>query len=387
MEVTVRKRARGSSPSTTGLTVEVIRTREALQAYASRWNTLLEDSAARTIFLTWEWISAWLAVHPNARLLVIVVRDHQGAPVAIAPFYRTRMQLFRLVPYRCLRVLGDADSGADYPDIIVRSGFEERALPLIRKALLEHQHIWDCLWVPRVAGWTGAPARLRELCANAALHVHQRECDFASVELPTSHEAYFQSLSRRHRTNTRRHTAHVRKNHDLRLIRCERKRDLPDLLDALFDLHGQRWATVGQLGSFVRRPLMASFYRRFSVVALEKGWLGLYALLLNGVVRAVQYGYAYNGCFYSVQEGYDPHGMPGVGNVLRHLVLEACIGAGMSEYDFLAEFTDHKRHWGARRRFGHDTLIGRRSPKNMMLFAREMWPTGRYLRELTPDSS
>ena len=102
-----------------GLAVETITTREGLETCAEQWNDLLDESSARTIFLTWEWVSAWLdVVNPNAQLMVVVVRDEDGSLVAIAPFYQTQMHLLGLIGYRCLRVLGDIDSGAEYPDLI-----------------------------------------------------------------------------------------------------------------------------------------------------------------------------------------------------------------------------------------------------------------------------
>jgi CelD/BcsL family acetyltransferase involved in cellulose biosynthesis len=126
------------------------------------------------------------------------------------------------------------------------------------------------------------------------------------------------------------------------------------------------------------------FYERFAPVALRAGWLRLYALRLDGAIRAVQYGYAYAHTFYQLQEGYDPEAPEGIGNVLREHAFKASIAEGLRAYDFLGEYTEHKRRWGAARRDGFDLLLGRPGLKNRTLFTRPVWPTGRFLRENSP---
>lgn len=366
------------------LKAEVIKTQDALATSASEWNMLLEQSQARSIFLTWEWISAWLdAVRPDVALLVVVVRNRHDRLVGLAPFYLTGIRLLGAVRYRCLRVLGDCDSGAEYPDIMMRRGCEAEVLSAVAQTLREHRHKWDCLWLPNVAGWTGAPKRLRDLCITGGFHVHERPRDFGAVTLPGTYDAYFKSLSGNARSSIRRQKKRLEASQPVEFIVAQTNEQLREMLKALFDLHRLRWASIDEAGSFDRQPAMARFYERFAPVALQRGWLRLYGLKVGGVFKAVQYGYAYSGTFYQLQEGYDPSAPKGVGNVLRHLVIKACIEEGLSEYDFLGEYTDHKRRWGAEQRTGCDLFIGKRSLRNALLFSKQIWPTGRYLRPET----
>jgi len=58
------ERYRPSATSQTGtpptLVGTVVTSRDELETYAVEWNELLLSSDANTVFLTWEWISAWL---------------------------------------------------------------------------------------------------------------------------------------------------------------------------------------------------------------------------------------------------------------------------------------------------------------------------------------
>lgn len=366
------------------LVTEVVTTREELDRIAGDWNELLRDSKADTIFLTWEWVSTWLdTVYPDARLFVVAVRDGDGRLIAIAPFYRGDLRLLGLVKYKCLRIIGDCQSGAEYADVIIRRSFEKQAMNVVIEELLSHQDVWDCMWFPNVANWTGADHRVAD-SLGWHFHVHRRQVVFSALELPEMYEEYLSLLARRHRSNIRRHEKGLCAAHKVELQRCQNESQLPEFIDALFLLHGKRWQSVGQTGSFVRRPPMERFYESFAPKALRKGWLRLYVLKVDGVTKAAQYGYAYGDVYYSVQEGYDPESFNGIGNILRNRVFKACIKGGLQEYDFLGGFTDHKRHWGAKQRYGKDIFIGKKSLKNSLLFWKNIWPTGRFIQEGRP---
>ena len=350
-----------------------------LHVLRSEWDHLLGSSAADSIFLTWEWIEAWLdAVRPGARLLVVAVRDANGRLAAVAPFYQGRLRLVGVMPYRCLRVLGDEESGAEYPDLIVRRGGEDEFVPHLAQALLEQRNAWDCLWLPSVSGWTGVLKRTQELCRSGGFRLHARSRDFAALDLPPTHEAYMQSLSHKRRAYLRREWRNLKASGRVEWLRAETESHVSELHAALFDLHQRRWSAVGQSGAFLRTPRLVRFYERFAASALRRGWLRVFGLNVDGRWRAVQYGYAYHGTFYALQEGYDPD-LPGVGNLLRNLVFKACIAEGLARYDFLADCTEHKRLWRAEPRYGHDLFIGRPTLKNTLLFTRPVWPTGRFL--------
>jgi CelD/BcsL family acetyltransferase involved in cellulose biosynthesis len=366
------------------LRTAVLRDRASIEALGAEWNALLRRSEADSVFLTWEWAQSWLeAAGDVVQPLVVTARDGQGQLVGLAPLYATALRLGGVLRFHALRVLGDDQSGSEYADWIVRPDREAETSQALAEALLRDGGRWDCLWIPRVAGWTGARRRLAAPFARLGLHVQERPGVFSAVELPDSYAAYLKMLPTKTRSALQRKTRDVFAG-GTSLAECRSEGERQELLDALFTLNHRRWSAAGQAGTFVRKPFEARFYRIFTRRALERGWLRLFALRTGEAFQAVQIGYAYGGRFHQLQEGFDPAAASGAGNVLRGKVIERCIEEKLATYDFLGGFTEHKKRWLARVRQGCDLLIGRRTLKNALVFSPALWPTGRYLRAAQP---
>ena len=115
----------------------------------------------------------------------------------------------------------------------------------------------------------------------------------------------------------------------------------------LFDLHQQRWESIGRPGSF-RSPARRSFYRGLAEILLARDELEFWLLDLNGKPVAAQFGFRFGTAVYSLQEGFDPaFAKDSVGYVLRAHVLQRLIAGGVRTYDFLGGASDSKTRWGA----------------------------------------
>jgi CelD/BcsL family acetyltransferase involved in cellulose biosynthesis len=124
-------------------------------------------------------------------------------------------------------------------------------------------------------------------------------------------------LIREHRLEYRLTTDPERLEHDLQV---------------LIDLHRRRWRD-GRSDAFAG-PRRA-FHLEFAREALEKGWLRLWTMILDGRPAAAWYGLRFGGLDHYYQSGRDPRLAPlRVGFVLlAHTIRSACED-GMSEYRF-----------------------------------------------------
>ena len=377
------RQLRSAEQDNGALSAALLRRWNDLDALRPEWNTLLQASAADTVFLTWEWIKAWVdAFGWRREPLLIAVRDRSGRLCALAPLYREAYVLPGGFRYRMLRVMGDRPTAAEYPDWIVRRDCEALGVERIAQELNRYPD-WDGLWMPQVSGWTGGCERIASNCRKRGLHVLVRSIPFACADLPASIATYEQSLNPDRRRKLRTERKRILGREQVRILRTESASDLAQHLGALIELHTLRRRRLGDEGAFAGRPEEERFYRKFAPVALDRGWLRLYVLREQNAIKAAQLGYCYNGVLLQVQEGFDPDYLDGVGNVLRFEAIRQCIEEGVRAYDFLGGYGDHKRRWGAALRHGHDLFIGRNSWLNRVMFRAGVWPTGKYLHPLS----
>ncbi|MFO1295039.1 MAG: GNAT family N-acetyltransferase, partial [Rubrivivax sp.] len=372
----------GAAEEASALRTSVIRSWPEIAALGDEWNGLLSRSRGNAIFLTREWIQCWLDVGGRQmQPFYVVVREPGGRLVGVAPFYVCRYDFCKALPMRILRIAADYPTGADYGDWLVSADREECVCRAIGKALARHAGAWDAVWMPNVAGWTGALDRVRLAADAAGLRMRQRRIGFAAMPLGASLAAFDERLSGHRRRELRRQRKHLQgQASDLAMNPIGADESLDAWLDVLFSLHHERWMTRGDAGAFDRKPVEADFYRRFAPLARERGWLRLYALRAEGKVRAMQVGYRYGDAFLALQDGFDPDYVAGVGNALRYHVIEASIAEGVRDYDFLGVMSEHKRRWGAEARDGADVFVPGRSLRGLLLRASRLWPTGRYLQ-------
>ena len=66
--------------------IELLRNQRQLSGLESDWNELLADSAADTIFLTWQWIASWIEVQDEVPDIFVVIARDEGGGVISANF-------------------------------------------------------------------------------------------------------------------------------------------------------------------------------------------------------------------------------------------------------------------------------------------------------------
>jgi CelD/BcsL family acetyltransferase involved in cellulose biosynthesis len=363
------------------LRCEIIQKWPGVYSLGVEWNAFLSSSRADNIFLTWEWINAWAQiVGESLRPSIVVVRNESQKLVGVAPFYFTTYRLLNTVRYRVLRIMGDSPTGAEYGTWIAEKGSEKEVSDAIANALVKSSKEWDCIWMPNVPGWTGVHPVVCDAALESGFYCHTRTREFSSFDLPKDIATFYKALSENRQEQLKRQMSKSLRSEGVQVTQCTEASELPRYLEALFNLHYRRWKVKGEEGSFRRKPLLADFYGEFAKIAFDRGWLRLFALSESGQFKAIQIGYVYNNIFHQLQEGFDPDYVDGVGNVLRFKIIESLIQEGVKEYDFLGGMSEHKRRWGAKERTGYDIFIGHRSLKNRILFAKNIWPTGRFLK-------
>jgi CelD/BcsL family acetyltransferase involved in cellulose biosynthesis len=311
-------------------------------ALRSEWNSLLFASASASPFLTWEWLHTWWRhLAGSSKLRIVAVRAGNEL-VALAPFRITSGTAY--LP--CLDMLGTGDAGSDYLDVIVRRGWEDEALTALaqfvrqRHTALRLTHLGPSAVGERLADRLGEDGWKRTITAGGT-------CPYISLA-GHSWESYLASLGASHRANLRRRLRALEQKFEVRFERVTTEAERRVAMPALMRYHARRFDDRGT--AFATRATRA-FHDDVTIRALERGWLRLYVLRLNGEAAAVMYGFFHNQTFYFYQHGFDDrYQQHSLGLVLMGMSIRAAIDEGAAEFDMLWGVEPYKFLWARDRR-------------------------------------
>jgi CelD/BcsL family acetyltransferase involved in cellulose biosynthesis len=282
---------------------------------------LWQELAARgaNVFATWEWASAWWQhLGRDGTLRLIACRSPTSGAVAILPLYSVRESRLRL-----LRFVGHGPADQLGPVCAPRDA--ALAARGLRQVLADPAQRWDLFVGDHLQGdlgWgtlLGARATTRE--SSPVVDIETNDWD--------------QFLARRSsslRKQIRYQERRLERDHGLRYRLSSDPDRIDDDFELLCHLHERRWAGVSEAFAGERR----AFLRDFAGQALERGWLRLWFLELDGRPAAAWLGFRFGGVEAYYQGGRDPSwDHLSVGAVLVAHTLREAVADGMDEYRFL----------------------------------------------------
>jgi peptidoglycan/xylan/chitin deacetylase (PgdA/CDA1 family)/CelD/BcsL family acetyltransferase involved in cellulose biosynthesis len=338
----------------------------------AQWDALTQESDA-TVFVSWEWVTAWWRVYGNAAgLRIFAAFDDDGVLRGVAPLRSGAIHRYgQNVP--SWSFVGDGSNDSDYLDLILFPGWEQRAVEAF-------WHHWErefrdgtVLQLNEIPSNSAALPALKQIAEDRRFLWVESPVACASVRLPESWDAYLGSLRPRFRTKVRSVLRALESNTAVQFGFSESLEETQKILPDLFDLHTRRWAAEGKPGVFGPSKKRA-FYLELSRVLHERGWLRLSWVKWNGRILACQYGFVFKGVYSQLQEGYEPaaeHLSPGI--ALRAWSIRELLRQDVREYDFLGGVKRNKTDWGAEIKYSEQILIAHDSWKNRLVCRGPGW--------------
>ena len=282
---------------------------DGFEAVEREWDELAQRSWS--IFSTALWSRLWWEHYGADReLLLHATRADDGSLAAILPLYAWRGRFPRV-----LRFLGHGPGDELGP---VHAGDAEGAARVVRSTLDELH--WDVFLGEQLPGDEGWPESLGG-------RLWRREAS-PSLDLPASWDEYLAARSANFREQLRRRSAALGREGAV-VTRSADATTLDEDLDALFALHRARWGTMPT--DFADTP----FHREVARGALDRGWLRLWMLELDGRPVAAWHGFQVGSVCSYYQAGRDPAlERHSVGFLLMAHSIRAAIAEGATEYRF-----------------------------------------------------
>jgi CelD/BcsL family acetyltransferase involved in cellulose biosynthesis len=304
-----------------------------LNPMEQEWDTLLAASPSDSMFLSWEWMNLWWRhFGKGRRLRAIEIRNGKDL-LALLPL---------CVVSGRIEFLGTGSVGSDYLDLIVHAEHELDVRKAIARVLMETGTIMRFTHFRSTSMVQDVAARL----ATNGSRIVERTigvCPYLNLDGFTWEE-FVSSLGQSHRENVRRRIRQLEKT-SIRFDLTETETERRQNLQILFELHARCWEPRGGSDAFHTSDLI-SFHEEFSRIALDRGWLRLFVLRVDGRPAAAVYGFLRNGKFYFYQSGFDPSFRnSSVGMVALALTIRHAIGEKAVEFDFLHGDEEYKFHW------------------------------------------
>jgi CelD/BcsL family acetyltransferase involved in cellulose biosynthesis len=288
-----------------------------LDAARADWTRLGEASG--NLFSTWEWATVWWRHLGGGRPLhLVAARDDAGGIAALLPLYLERER-----PLRVLRFVGHGPADRLVP--VCAPADRALAAEALGEALAGRIGGWHVAIADRLPGEEGWP----ELLGGRLL---RREASPVLANEGGGWDAFLASRSKNFREQVRRRERKLGKAHELSYRLTRDAEELERDYATLVQLHHARWGAGSSSFAGVREAMHLDFAR----LALERGWLRLWTLELDGRAAAAWLGFRFGGAEWYYQAGRDPElEREAVGFVLMAHTIREALNDGVDEYRLL----------------------------------------------------
>jgi CelD/BcsL family acetyltransferase involved in cellulose biosynthesis len=293
---------------------------DSLASLRGEWNRLA--AADGNVFATWEWNDLWWRHYGHGRKLRVAVSRRDGVEIdAIVPLF-----IWSMRPLRILRLIGHGHGDRLGP--ICRHEDAKTAERALRLALgAEPYDIFVGDWVAGDRDWAGV------LGGRVV-----RRTGYPILRCPDgSWDELLAAQSQRFRKTLRQCRNRLERDHDV-IYRYADSATLERDLDAVFRLHRARFREHACLFCGDHE----AFQREFAALALERGWLRLLLLEVDGEAVSSKYGFFFQNAYFAYQSGRDPAWeRESVGFLLEVESIRRTLEEG-ADYRFLGGEEHHK---------------------------------------------
>ena len=293
-----------------------------------RLDSLREDwtrlgAASGNVFAAWEWNELWWRHYGRGRPLRVAVLQRDDDEIeAIVPLF-----MWSRRPLRIVRLIGHGHGDLLGPICLLDDA--ETLAQALRLALAAVPHdVFVGDWVAGDRDWAGV------LGGRVIRRTGYPILRFADG----SWDDFLASQSQRFRKSVRNLRNRLERKHEVG-YRYSDAATLERDLDAFFRLHRARFRE--HACNFCGEH--EAFQREFAAIALERGWLRLLLLEVDGEPVCSEYGFFFQNAYFSYQGGRDPAwDRESVGFLLEVESIRRALEERAAEYRFLGGEEEYK---------------------------------------------
>jgi CelD/BcsL family acetyltransferase involved in cellulose biosynthesis len=315
-----------------------------IRALEAPWRALALRGPAPSVFLTWEWVSAWCDEYASrCSLRCLTVWDEGGELRGVAPL---ALGGGPPLPAGCLGFISSTTrSWGVYMDFIVDPQASAEIVTALLGQLAEEQGKVRDIWLVRMDAESPLLALLPRVAAQLNLNLTvcpDRPC--VRGPLPASVDEFVSAMpSKSQRKRLRRYERSMEENGlELRVRSFSREPDTEPLLQALA-AHKEARADHFAVGNNFSDPAFTRCLRDFIGRLQAQDWFVGLTAEINGAPVAARIGAVYRGKLYSYLASFDgQYADYGVAHLLLLPFVGEGIERGATQLDFMSGDQAHK---------------------------------------------
>ena len=303
---------------------------DCMQSMRDAWRELVSDVPCATPFQSWEWHEAWFRFFGRSKKPYLLSAYEGKELVGLYPLSR------KAGAWYVLRSSGTGPS--DYLHPLIRPGYETR----VEAEFADHlanQKDYSLVDLHQLRD------DLSQLFVPGEVELEQGTC--LVLDLPATYEEYLATLGKSLRYDVRKLDKSMFNEGRARVDLVDHS-NVGEGLDILFEQHKKRWRKRGLPGAFLGKT--QDFHHYWGRQAVQKGWLQLGVLMVDGSPIGAIYGMAMKDTVFFYQAGFDPtHKSVSPGTLLVASLIRRAIEDGRKHFDFLRGDEPYKRRWKPQR--------------------------------------
>jgi CelD/BcsL family acetyltransferase involved in cellulose biosynthesis len=337
-------------PTEPGLEVTCVESFEDFLKLEECWNRLLESSATNSIYMTFEWMTAWWRHFHKGRDLFVLLVKEAGQVIAIAPLMITT-QSFCGIRLRMVKFLGTGRVFGIGLGLAARVDFilaEDRydALWAIMSYIHRHEHRWDLLDFRYVPAASPTVQLLGEIAGQHRLHLRRQVCT-VTLYLPLRHDwqTFLRGKSKNFRKKLRQAEKRSRALGAVEIVRYTGDDAASDLMPMISEIDRESWQARRGVPVYATNRQQL-FFQTFVTTARQRSWPEIWVLKIAGDPVAYEFGFLYNGRFSSEVSAYkQSYASCSPGHLLTAAIIKDLFDRKAHTYDFGMEVFRYKERW------------------------------------------
>lgn len=331
--------------------LDIVRDDAGFAALEPYWDKLLDQSSTCTPFLRWDWMRLWWAeFYTDFELVIAVVRDESGVPLAIAPLTigREYEGLGRYLRHLSF-MSGFGLVQGERMDFLVPAGREAELTPILCQVFHQLDGEWDMVRLNKMPEESPNFPFIEQALERCAVGVSKAErflC--AYIELKGDWAEFEQGLTGKHRRKIRRRRDLLEECHPHKGS-VATAQDAEQRLDELADLH--RVHFPDGISGFLA-PRAWRFHRQLGLKWLASGLAMLPFIEIGAEMVCGIYGFVERDEFFFFQLGWKAEYAPfAMGHLGIRWGVESCMERKLRVFDLLPGAYRYKMEWAQSARY------------------------------------